>query len=127
VLKTQHPFVDWPHFKQFVNPTLSEDQFTAMTVFFNYAGHIVWFNVPGIRELVILDTQWLANLLASVVSFKSRSKWMLKRADLELAWKDQTLPPSIHDALIKLLERYDVLFPRGTPTLFPPNHADYVI
>lgn len=32
-------------------------------------GIVVWHNVAKLRDLVVLDAQWLANAMASVVTF----------------------------------------------------------
>lgn len=41
-------------------------EYTAM---FHCLGMIVWHDVPKLRDIVVVDSQWLADAMAGVVSF----------------------------------------------------------
>jgi hypothetical protein len=49
----------------------SEGSIITLADFLHDVGIIIWFNQAGLKDLVILDPQWLAQIMASVVSFKS--------------------------------------------------------
>jgi hypothetical protein len=44
-----------------------------ITTMLHNTGFAVWHNVPKLRDIVIIDPQWLANAMAGVVTFISQS------------------------------------------------------
>jgi Ran GTPase-activating protein (RanGAP) involved in mRNA processing and transport/GTPase SAR1 family protein len=74
------------------------------------AGDLMWFETPALRRMVILDPQYVADALCTVVTFRHSfvHEGMMSDADLRAA-----LPPSLAateaDDVIKLLECFDVV------------------
>jgi Ran GTPase-activating protein (RanGAP) involved in mRNA processing and transport/GTPase SAR1 family protein len=65
----------------------------------------------SLSELVILDAQFIANLLGTIVTFKHRftARGFLNVADLQQIWKGY--PRDIHSSLLELLVRFEVIHP----------------
>jgi serine/threonine protein kinase len=94
-----------------------------MAEFLTQAGTLLWFNQPSVRDLVILDPQWLSKVMAAVVlDDSSIENGELKHEALAKIWREY--PVSLHATLLSLLHHFEVAFPlRGTnksliPSLF---------
>lgn len=48
---------------------MGEEAVQEATTMLHYAGIVVWHNVPKLRDLVVVDPQWLADAMAGVVTF----------------------------------------------------------
>jgi len=94
----------------------------AMAMFLCEVGVITWFNQPGLKNLIILDPKWLADLMATIVSFKYRWKnGLVTLKNLLSVWHNQpAFPPEMHATLINLLEQFEVMFPLNGTKPFPP-------
>jgi len=103
-------YMEWREFKGVFGPDLEEEAMSLMATFLNHVGTITWFSQPELKSLVVLDPQWLANLMATLVSFTVNWKnGLLSIRDLQLAWKH--IPTRLHSTLVKLLEQYEILYP----------------
>jgi len=67
--------------------------------------------------MVILDPQWLADVMASIISFKCNyTQGILPHNSLSIIWKKY--PESMHRTLFSILEKFEVVFPiRGQEKL----------
>src|SRR4051812_16231555 len=89
-MKQERPYLDWKDFMLSVVAAayVNEASVKAMATFLNDCGVIVWFDVPTLRDIVVVDPQWLATLMASLVSFKVTWRFgIVKYTDLHGAWK----------------------------------------
>ncbi len=48
---------------------IAEFQLPGITTLLHDTGFVVWHDVPKLRNVVIIDPQWLADAMASVVTF----------------------------------------------------------
>jgi Leucine-rich repeat (LRR) protein len=64
----------------------------------------------ALNDLVILNPQWLADLLATIITLKHNCArdGILHEKDLPLLWKDY--PPTMWESLLGLLERFEVVY-----------------
>ncbi|GAM26449.1 hypothetical protein SAMD00019534_096240 [Acytostelium subglobosum LB1] len=81
--------------------------------FLHLMGAIVHFPKENIlKDMLILDPQWITNLLATIVTSKCSfaNNGIIQHKDLAHIWKPPTYPSELHPHLLKLLERFDVAF-----------------
>lgn len=73
----------------------------------------------GLNNIVILDPQWLANIMATLISFKSNfvKFGVLETNSLSHLWK--AYRPDLHPSLLKLLVSFSVAFPVHGKVIFP--------
>lgn len=87
---------------------------TAKTVasFLNELGTIVWVDDPRLTNMVILDPQWLAKLMATLITSKMNfvNNGILERKNLHFVWKPPEFPDSLHSSLVNLLEQFEILY-----------------
>eukprot|EP00028_Trichosphaerium_sp_Am-I-7-wt_P014393 CAMPEP_0168509328 /NCGR_PEP_ID=MMETSP0405-20121227/703_1 /TAXON_ID=498012 /ORGANISM="Trichosphaerium sp, Strain Am-I-7 wt" /LENGTH=581 /DNA_ID=CAMNT_0008526751 /DNA_START=34 /DNA_END=1780 /DNA_ORIENTATION=- len=76
-----------------------------MTEFMHDVGSLIWFNTPKLREIVILDAQWLANVMSSLISFKIKIDNRHASAYLE------AVPCRDASKTTRALEMFEVIFP----------------
>lgn len=73
-----------------------------------------------LHDIVILDPQWITDLLASIITTKQNfvRDGMLKHSDLPFIWR---FDAALHAKLLRLLERFEVSFqmPEEDRTLIP--------
>lgn len=103
---------EWADFRTHFSAELSEESLQAMALFLAEVGVITWFNSPGLKNLIVIDPKWLADLMATIVSFKYRwSRGLVTLSNLHSVWHNQpAFPPSMHATLIHLLEQFEVMF-----------------
>lgn len=100
----------------FVDPIsqCGNDQDTTKTVasFLNDLGTIVWVDDARLSSMVILDPQWLAKLMATLITSKMNfvNNGILERKNLHFLWKPPEFPESLHTNLINLLEQFEILY-----------------
>jgi GTPase SAR1 family protein len=108
----QRPLIMWSEYRAIAKNAHIYDDSTlrACSQFMHDVGNIIWFNQPELSELVILDPQWLSDVMASVISFKANWKsGLLQHDSLPIVWKQY--PVSLHKTLLGILERFEVVFP----------------
>src|SRR5690242_13280708 len=98
-----------------------------MLSFLDDTGVISWFDsIESLRELVVLDPQFLANLFATLVSFsRSWKNGVITSLDIQQAWKHY--PPHLHTSFIELMEQYEVIFPYTPRTLGSARSYDFLL
>jgi hypothetical protein len=74
------------------------------------AGDLMWFETPALRRMVILDPQYVADALCTVVTFRHSfvHDGMVSDADLRAALPPSLVAAEVND-VIKLLECFDVV------------------
>jgi hypothetical protein len=62
--------------------------------------------------MVILDPQWLAKLMATLITSKMNfvNNGILERKNLHFLWKPPEFPESLHSNLVNLLEQFEILY-----------------
>lgn len=128
----QRPLIMWSEFRAIAKNAHIYDDSTlrACSQFLHDVGSIIWFNQPELSELIILDPQWLSDVMASVISFKANWKsGLLQHDSLPIVWKQY--PASLHKTLLGILERFEVVFPikdgEGAsivPTMLPDTPSE---
>jgi hypothetical protein len=121
------PILKWNEYQQLgTKANITDDRtLISATEFLHDVGSLIWFNQSSLKDLVILDPQWLSNVMASIISFKSNWKnGVLHHANLPIIWKNY--PESLHKVLLGILEKFEVVFPiKGqegasvVPTMLP--------
>lgn len=74
--KDKRKVLNWDEYKEIASQvhTTQEKALNIMSEFLNDVGSIIWINKPGVRDLVILDDNWLSKVFASIVNFSSSWK-----------------------------------------------------
>eukprot|EP01119_Soliformovum_irregulare_P012881 TRINITY_DN3370_c0_g1_i1.p1 TRINITY_DN3370_c0_g1~~TRINITY_DN3370_c0_g1_i1.p1 ORF type:complete len:2124 (-),score=675.67 TRINITY_DN3370_c0_g1_i1:56-5518(-) len=73
-------------------------------------GVIVFFNDPNLKDLVILDPQWLTRVMATLITTKPNfiKNGMLAESNLGQIWKAPDFPESLHPLLLNLFKKFEV-------------------
>jgi len=106
------------HFDEFKNVVsscgISVDVATGVAEFLNNMGSLVFWNDPrkGVNEMIVLDPQWLVDLMATLISTKANfvSNGILRRTDVTHIWHPPRFPASFHDRIVGLLECFGVIY-----------------
>lgn len=127
--KTKKKVLSWEEYTELATHVhiTQKKALEQMTEFLNDVGSLIWFDTPNLRELVILDDQWLASVMASVISFKQNWRdGVVPVRTLDIIWRDY--PVHLHKSLVALLVKFEVMFPLYgdesnlvVPSLLPEN------
>eukprot|EP01125_Pyxidicula_operculata_P003691 TRINITY_DN1493_c0_g1_i5.p2 TRINITY_DN1493_c0_g1~~TRINITY_DN1493_c0_g1_i5.p2 ORF type:complete len:2132 (-),score=469.27 TRINITY_DN1493_c0_g1_i5:6801-13196(-) len=112
VEKTKKQVLTWEEYTELGTRVHISDRraLESMTEFLHDVGTLIWFDQPGLRDIVILDDQWLASVMATIVSFKTNWKdGVLPLRTLDIIWKNY--PQSLHKTLLGILINFEVVFP----------------
>ena len=52
---------------------IEEEAIQDVTTMLHDTGFVVWHNVPKLKDMVVIDPQWLANAMAGVVTFLTQN------------------------------------------------------
>lgn len=138
-------YVEWSHYFDICRScNIKQEDVEFVTRFMHDAGVLIhfeglqpksvfWEGNQRARQaggIVILNPQWLANVMASIVTFSHTwvKNGILLHSDLAQVWKDK-YAPDLWNLLLSLLEEFEVLYPiQGhgavvkylVPSLLPP-------
>ena len=118
--RQKHQWVRWAQYLRWVNQcNINKENVGTVTRFLHDVGTLIYFDTQGLRDIVILDPQWLANIMASLVTFNHHwiKDGILNTIDLEHIWKQY--PKSLYSKLIMLLSKFQVIAPLRQST--PPT------
>lgn len=77
-------------------------------------GDVVYFDDPkgGLDDLVILDSQFLTQVMATIITTKQNyvKSGIINFNDLRHIWKPPLFPVSIHPLLLTLLQKFEIVF-----------------
>lgn len=77
-------------------------------------GDVVYFDDPkgGLDDLVILDSQFLTQVMATIITTKQNyvKSGIINFNDLRHIWKPPLFPISIHPLLLTLLQKFEIVF-----------------
>jgi hypothetical protein len=100
-------FKEWSDMAQ-KSVSIDESAVKDATLYLHDLGSIVWFDEDGLRDVVVLDPQWLTRVFSSTVSAKSPvSNGLLRHEFLPTMWK--TFPPFLHPFMYSVLEKFEVV------------------
>jgi serine/threonine protein kinase/GTPase SAR1 family protein len=78
------------------------------TQYLHNLGSILWFNEEGLRDMLVLDPQWLTQVFASLVSAKTPiTNGVLRHETLPILWKNWA--EAVWPFMIVVLEKFEVL------------------
>lgn len=94
------------------NVTAADSQAVATRLLHSLGVLVHYGQDPRLKDLVILDPQWLIEVMASILTTKhnfSRNGLLPLSALLQL-WREPKFPVALHGQLVQLLEHFEVLF-----------------
>ncbi|EGC33072.1 roco8, ROCO family protein [Dictyostelium purpureum] len=135
----KRPIVSWEEYQNiaklsnFTSPQ-SYEKLIRATNTLNRWGSIVWFEdaKSSLKDIVILDPQWLSDCFFKLLMAKHQyinSDGILLLSSLKNVWKPNIVPEIFHIKLLKLLERYQILYTlkNNSNVLQPSNHQSPTI
>lgn len=82
----------------------------TMTQYMHDIGELVWVNDHGSNQLIVLNPQWMADMMATIVSFKANwTGGILDHKMLPHIWKNYD--PNVFDTLLSILNAFDIIYP----------------
>ncbi|GAM17642.1 hypothetical protein SAMD00019534_008170 [Acytostelium subglobosum LB1] len=87
------------------------DDLPGATAFLHNLGIILHYNTPSLKHLVVLDPQWLADVMSSLITFSHNwiKKGILVHNELTSIWGGR-YDPSLWPVLLKILEKFEVAY-----------------
>lgn len=76
-------------------------------------GSLIYFDDPslGVQDLVIIDSQFLTNVMATIITTKTTVRdGLLPNSLLPMIWRPPEFPPEIHEILLSLLKKFEIAF-----------------
>eukprot|EP01129_Flabellula_baltica_P007425 TRINITY_DN2888_c0_g1_i1.p1 TRINITY_DN2888_c0_g1~~TRINITY_DN2888_c0_g1_i1.p1 ORF type:complete len:630 (+),score=111.13 TRINITY_DN2888_c0_g1_i1:99-1988(+) len=108
-----------------LNNSLNISDFEEAAQFLHNTGTIIWFNNPSLRNLVILNPQWLADVFSTLVTTKISGNGSFDPELLSIIWKERE---DTVDTYIKILQKFDILYSIDdkiyVPCIFPALKPD---
>ena len=79
--------------------------------FLNDLGSLQYFESNALKDKVVINPQWIVNVMACVVSVKETciQDGKLYHKDISKIWKDYS--PDLYEWMLKLTEEFDLTFP----------------
>eukprot|EP01102_Stenamoeba_stenopodia_P019499 TRINITY_DN737_c0_g3_i1.p1 TRINITY_DN737_c0_g3~~TRINITY_DN737_c0_g3_i1.p1 ORF type:complete len:1258 (+),score=266.02 TRINITY_DN737_c0_g3_i1:243-4016(+) len=111
---------------------IDEADLITPTNFLHEMGVLFYFNrqkdaTMGLSDYVILDPMWMTKAMTSLVSFShsfGKKDGILTRKELSQIWREPLFPEYLHDMLLALLEKFEVLsIVKGPRTSDSPSHS----
>jgi len=80
--------------------------------FLHELGEITYFPKGTLRDIVVLDPQWLTKLFSTVITMKANyvRDGLLKHAFLEQLWREPLYPRAVHQDLLSLFQSYELIY-----------------
>ncbi|XP_013407220.1 uncharacterized protein LOC106171421 [Lingula anatina] len=130
---------------------MTEEEVIACLVFYHEVGEMVFFNEDHLREIVILDPQWLIDAFKSIITLKefhkevhgkngiSRTYWeildrrgILHEELVDMIWEEEDRLIRYKIVILQLMQSFDLICPlkrdfRENPRVYQPtksNQAD---
>src|SRR5690349_458160 len=86
----------------------SDQDVREASLYLHDLGSIVWFGEDGLRDVVILDAQWLTQVFSATISAKTNlSTGILKHEDLPWLWR--SYPRHLHPFMLTIMEKFELL------------------
>jgi len=90
-----------------------KEELAAVTETLHNLGVLMHFTMTTtIKSYVILDPQWLTNLMSTIITTKNNfvHSGFLFHDDIQHIWKEPAYPQHLHKFLMELLENFDIIF-----------------
>jgi len=105
-------YIDWKTYSKWASQCrIPSSQLELVTQFLAEMGSMIHFPDPFLRDLVVLNPQWLADLMSSLLTF--RHQWakngILRRKDIPHVFEGYK--SDICASLLALLERFSIIYP----------------
>jgi C-terminal of Roc, COR, domain len=81
--------------------------------FLHQLGEITYFAEGALRDIVVLDPQWLTKVFSTVVTMKAnyvREDGVLRHSYLAQLWRAPLYPRSVHHDLLSLFHTYELIY-----------------
>ena len=111
--REQSPFMDWKEFTATaINCHISEEDVPEAAAFLHSSGVVCHFNDErsGLSNLVILDPQFLTNVMSAVISLRKGFITNGEILEKNLAHIWRAFDSKLHKVLMSLLERFEIAF-----------------
>lgn len=109
---SKEPAIHFSEFKDLaLQCGLEEENISAAATYFMDVGIIAYFKEID-KDLIITDPQWLTRVFSTLVTMKHNfvKKGIIPRETLPMIWKPPAYPEHLHNFIISLLERFDVIY-----------------
>lgn len=109
------PVVSWKELEAMgvmCNIKSSNTLFTAAQWLHNLGTIINFQKQKGLEDVVILDPQWLTDVMSTIVTFQHRfiKNGVLNHGDLPQLWTPPKFPQRLHKTLLNLLEKFEISY-----------------
>jgi len=114
--KRMPPVIPWAEYMEMAKLCLiftERDLLAATSVLHKFGSLFHFPEYQKLQEVVILDPQWLMDLMSSVISTKHNfcKDGILAASALPQIWKAPKYPPEMHPFILSLIERFEISFP----------------
>jgi len=108
------PVLTWSEYVRLaIECEIDEGDLITATHFLNDLGSLAYFSDKDedLKDMVVVDPQWITKTFATIISLKLGfvRNGVLKISDLPQIWKEPVYEKSMHNALIKMLEKFQVV------------------
>jgi serine/threonine protein kinase/GTPase SAR1 family protein len=76
-------------------------------------GSLIYFDDPslGVQDLVIIDSQFLTNVMATIITTKTSIRdGMMPHSLIPMIWRPPEFPVEIHEILLSLLKKFEIAY-----------------
>eukprot|EP00007_Cunea_sp_BSH-02190019_P005553 CAMPEP_0174232408 /NCGR_PEP_ID=MMETSP0417-20130205/2700_1 /TAXON_ID=242541 /ORGANISM="Mayorella sp, Strain BSH-02190019" /LENGTH=2427 /DNA_ID=CAMNT_0015310457 /DNA_START=88 /DNA_END=7371 /DNA_ORIENTATION=+ len=89
-----------------------EAELNSATALLHNLGSLVHFDTDGLRDLIILDPQWLSDMMSTIITTKHSfvSDGILNHTALRQIWRPPKFPRELHRTLLKLLQKFQIIY-----------------
>ena len=114
-LERKPPVISWDEFTNFGRICNIRDQnhLSAAASWLHNMGTIIYFQKhEGLNDIVILDPQWLTDVMSSIITTKHAfvKNGVLQHSTLPQLWRAPEFPPYLHSILLNLLEKFEISY-----------------
>ncbi|XP_048249171.1 uncharacterized protein LOC124124359 [Haliotis rufescens] len=129
--RDQNSIMDWSVIKEYgMGVGIYDDKDIKEAIeFLHELGSVQYFDNEFLRHKVVINPQWIVDVMACVVSVKNSpikdEEGRFHHKHISDVWKEY--PPSLHKWLLQLTEEFDLTFPlpkepvNVVPCLLPPE------
>ena len=116
---TKPPVLSWASFVEVVNRfkiTEEDEVFKAASLLHKFGSIISFADDKKLSDMVILDSHWIAEVMSTLITTKHNfvKAGVLRHSDLVHVWQEALIPKSLHQNLLALLRKFEVLYYLGS-------------
>jgi Leucine-rich repeat (LRR) protein len=117
--KTEHgqvPILEWSDYIRMADAVgMTEETAKEAAGFLHKIGDLFHFDDENydLQRYIFLDPHWICDCYTKLLQARDIfvTDGFLPHADLPFIWKEPLYPASIHDVLLRLLQKFDIVFP----------------